>query len=177
MTSPGPYEVPLGGPKAAGRVALIDAADAGLVMSMPWRVQEMERANGRNSGPYAIYPSSAGTIYMHKLITGYALADHVNHNGLDNQRHNLRPATHAQNGYNRQPNRGGASPYKGVGRSRSKWRACIRAEGTSHWLGTFADEVAAARAYDDAARILHGEFAYLNFPGPGDYQFANGSAA
>jgi AP2-like factor, euAP2 lineage len=60
------------------------------------------------------------------------------------------------------------SIYKGVYRhaARKKWMAVIISNGRSHWLGQFESEEDAARAYDQAAKELFGEFAYLNFPEP-----------
>jgi hypothetical protein len=163
--------VPLHGAKAAGRVALVDDEDYELVMQYRWFVLEAVRASGTRTGPYAqARPYDPATrkqsgVYMHKLITGWSQTDHINRNGLDNRRRNLRPATTSQNGANR-GNIGGVSPYKGVawGPRQRKWRASITVAGVRHWLGYFADEVGAARAFDATARKLCGEFAYLNFP-------------
>jgi NUMOD4 motif/AP2 domain len=78
---------------------------------------------------------------------------------------NLRPATHQQNTWNMKPQREGASRYKGVfwRKSRQKWKAQIAKDGRSKFLGHFKREKDAARAYDRAAAIAFGEFAYLNF--------------
>jgi hypothetical protein len=64
------------------------------------------------------------------------------------------------------PRKGKASRFKGVSldRNTGKWRATIRVNGKLHWLGSFKEEEAAARAYDEAARKHFGEVAYLNFP-------------
>lgn len=57
-----------------------------------------------------------------------------------------------------------SSQYKGVYKKRSRWAARIAVNGETTWLGTFKTEEEAARAYDAAAKRLHGEFARLNFP-------------
>jgi len=93
--------------------------------------------------------------------------DHINHNGLDNRKANLRPATRAQNNYNRQRQRNKTSTeYKGISwrKDRKKWVAEIRVDYKGICLGYFDDEIGAARAYDSAARIFQGEYAELNFP-------------
>jgi hypothetical protein len=75
----------------------------------------------------------------------------------------LREATQSQNNANR-PARGGASRYKGVwfhGQCKA-WCAEIGADGRKVKLGLFSTEEAAALAYNEAAKKLHGEFAYLN---------------
>lgn len=97
--------------------------------------------------------------------------DHANRNPLDNRRCNIRLATRTENARNCGPHkrRNGSSQYKGVSlfRPTGKWRAEIRVDTPkgkrSLHLGYFASEVEAAKAYDDAARQHHGEFAYLNF--------------
>jgi hypothetical protein len=57
-----------------------------------------------------------------------------------------------------------SSQYKGVTRRKHGWEATIRTDGGPRYLGSCSTEEAAARAYDDAARTHHGEFARLNFP-------------
>lgn len=95
-------------------------------------------------------------------LTPWMQIDHIDGDPLNNQRDNLRLATHSQNQANRGPN--GRRRYKGVYRSptQGRWYAKIMADGKQHYLGTFSTAVAAARAYDAAARELHGEFAYQN---------------
>lgn len=162
--------VPLHGKKAAGRVVLVDDEDYDLVMQYRWYVWEFKREGARTNGPYAVTVVYGGgsqqSIFMHKLITGYPMTDHVDHDGLNNQRSNLRPATRPQNMHNRQAAIRGASRYKGVCwvKKRGHWRADIRKDGKKVYLGAFATEEAAARAYDDAARVIHGSYALLNFP-------------
>ena len=110
---------------------------------------------------------------MHAIITGYEQTDHMNRNGLDNQRHNLRPATPAQNAANRAKTRGlHTSAFKGVSwNSRQKgWKAGIVTNGKRTHLGYFTDEIDAALAYDQAAREQHGEYGVLNFPDVHDYR-------
>lgn len=99
---------------------------------------------------------------IHTFLTGWPLVDHINHDGLDNRRSNLRPATTKQNVRNSR-SRPGSSQYKGVDLFRGvKWRATIRVDGKKKHLGLFVDEKDAARAYNKAALELFGEFACLN---------------
>lgn len=167
-----PGEVPLFGKKARGRVVLVDPDDYGLTMQYRWHVLEHDPvAPGRRQrGPYAVCEISQGngkrtTLYMHVLIMGQPYIDHVNHNGLDNRRVNLRPATQTQNLGNSRKNPTKTSRYKGVyrDRRRSKWVAQITAYGRTQHLGKFAKEEDAGLAYDVAARAAFGEFAKLNF--------------
>ena len=92
--------------------------------------------------------------------------DHINGDGLDNRRANLRIVTAQQNNWNRRFRRTGRSKYTGVtwdGR-RDKWRADIYENRRKIFLGHFAAEEEAARAYDSAAKENRGEYAVLNFP-------------
>jgi len=90
--------------------------------------------------------------------------DHINHNGLDNRKANLRLATFAQNARNsrRRRNRSG---YKGVcfTKDKGKYRAVIWHDNNRIHLGYFDSPISAAEAYDNAARKYHKDFAVLNF--------------
>jgi len=94
------------------------------------------------------------------------IVDHINRNGLDNRRCNLRIGTIAQNAMNKRGQRNASSRFKGVTWSHhvSKWVASINEGGKRRHLGCFVSEIEAALAYDAAARILHGDWACLNFP-------------
>ena len=95
--------------------------------------------------------------------------DHINQNGLDNRKANLRPATHTQNNCNRKKfSKNTYSKYKGVcwKKKIKKWTAQIGFNNKMIFLGYFHDEVAAAKAYDQAAIKYHREFAALNFESP-----------
>jgi hypothetical protein len=104
-------------------------------------------------------------IRMHQLILRPQpgeVVDHMNGNGLDNRKCNLRTCSQAQNVRNSRAR--GVSIYKGVCSTPSgKWRARIWLNSKrSLWLGVFDSEVAAAAAYNNAALQLHGEYAKLN---------------
>lgn len=109
------------------------------------------------------------TIIMHRLIMNTPTGmdtDHKNHNTLNNQRYNLRVCTRFQNMWNRLPEKGGTSKYKGVcwHKGHKKWVAQIILKNKHLHLGDFIDEVEAAKTYDCKAVELHGEFARINFP-------------
>jgi hypothetical protein len=93
------------------------------------------------------------------------LCDHINHIGLDNRSANLRPATSAQNAWNRKKqSKPTSSKYKGVRKTISNtWSADITVLGKRIHLGSFKTETAAAKAYDSAAKTHFGLFAYTNF--------------
>ena len=160
--------IPLHGKKAAGRVALVDDGDYDLVMQYRWNVYEKPpEGQGRGTGPYAqAFAAGKRAVFMHALIMGRPYIDHVDHDGLNNQRHNLRPADQSQNNQNQRPQLGRTSQFKGVHyiRKRGIWQANIKLDSRKRHLGDFASELQAAYAYDAAARELFGEFACPNFP-------------
>lgn len=107
---------------------------------------------------------------MHRMILGitdkHIQADHRDGNGLDNRRSNLRTCTHAENNRNKARGSRNTSGYKGVSwkKEHAKWGANICFGGKQVFLGYFFCLIKAAKAYDAAAKELHGEFARLNFP-------------
>lgn len=161
-----------------GRVALIDDEDETLIAGYGWWVA-VSRGVHRPTEYARGY--TRGVRYqplMHKLLTGWTLVDHINGNGLDNRRENLRPATRSQNmGNRRKIGRLATSQYKGVSlhTQERRWVVYIGFELGKHFVGLFDDEVAAAMAYDEAARRQWGEYAALNFPGPGERSALTGA--
>lgn len=106
-------------------------------------------------------------VAMHRLILDAGpgeVVDHINGNGLDNRRVNLRIVTTHENNLNRFKNTRGSSQFKGVTWAKERWQAQIKLHGQMYYLGRFESEIEAARAYDLAARKLFKEFAKLNFP-------------
>jgi len=93
------------------------------------------------------------------------VADHINGDGLDNRRCNLRVASRQQNNVNGRKRRGCSSPFKGVSKCGKRWKAKILVDDKSFYLGSYQNQEEAARAYDSAALHFFGEFAYPNFPG------------
>lgn len=104
-------------------------------------------------------------IRMHWDVMGGKGIDHVDGNGLNNQKSNLRFCTSAENNHNRRPVKNSSSKYKGVSwdKSAKKWRAQIKINDKSFPLGRYSNEIEAAKAYDREAIKHHGEFARLNF--------------
>lgn len=132
---------------------------------------------GRASKPnsrYAVRSRPCGEkphlVYLHREITGASPGqevDHINENKLDNRRENLRVCTARENIINKSKTVN-PSGYRGVFRKDPGWMACISDHGKRRYLGFFMDPAGAARAYDDAARQIQGDFACLNFPREGE---------
>jgi hypothetical protein len=154
---------------AGGETALVDAGDLSLLEGHRWRTMRSRWT------VYASASSHGHTLLMHRVILGLTkgdgkCCDHINRNGLDNRRCNLRIATPTQNNANHEIHRAAKrnSRFKGVFRSLDCWWAGLKSEGVLHYLGRYSDEVEAALAYDRAARHHFGAFARLNFPQPGE---------
>jgi hypothetical protein len=159
-------------PLTQGKFTIVDEADAEAILnSGKWQAQRTPRSF------YAKRSEGGVTIPMHAQIVGSKWADHVNRNGLDNRRINLRPATAGQNLANKALTSRNKSGYKGVSWSREarKWRAQVTVDGWVTHLGWFPDPVEAARAYNQAAVEAFGEFAWLN-PLPPSRQASQPSA-
>ena len=108
-------------------------------------------------------------VGMHRVIMNAPkgmLVDHIDGNGLNNRRSNLRLCTNKENARNARPSKGGSSRYKGVcwHKAKKKYDARIEVDGKRYCLGYFADEIEAAVTYDIKAMQLFGDFAYFNFP-------------
>ena len=145
--------------------ALIDASDAALVLGYPFGRWGARLCTGKRT-TYARRSDNSG---MHSAVLGVSdgsPVDHINLDGLDNKRSNLRIATPSQNQANQLPSRGGSSKYKVVcwHKPQRKWQAYILGSKARITLGYFRNEIDAAKAYDRAAPGVYGEFARLNLP-------------
>jgi hypothetical protein len=150
-----------------GLSAIVDATDFEFVSQLKWHA-----GHGRNGVMYADCKGIStldGKRYvtlMHRFILGITdpkiHVDHIDHDGLNNRRCNLRACTHAQNQANARKHSDGSSQYRGVSLDKKTGRWTARARRI--WLGCFAKEEDAARAYDVALVEQFGEFARTNFP-------------
>jgi hypothetical protein len=142
-----------------GKVALVDDEDFEYLNQWKWHAHK-DRLNYW----YAIRTVSGKRIPMHRQIMNTPKdrqVDHIDHNGLNNQRSNLRNCTRSQNQMNRKAF--GKSKYIGVNFKSNKIVAQIHVHGKKYHLGYFNTEEAAAIARDIASKKYYGEFANLNF--------------
>jgi hypothetical protein len=116
---------------------------------------------------YARRRSKHGRFFMHREIMKCPEnleIDHIDGDGLNNQKKNLRICTQSQNFANRNKLRNNTSGYKGVSwyKPGKKWRTQIKVNCHVKHLGYFSTPEDAAQAYNIAAERYHGEFAKLN---------------
>lgn len=139
-----------------GKVAIVDDADYEWLSQFKWCL---------TAGKYAGRCINGNVVLMHRIINKTpegVWTDHINENKLDNRRSNLRDCTSAQNKANVTRRKDNTSGFKGVAVFRKKWQAYINKDGKRIHLGHFEKKEDAARAYNEAAVDIFGEFARLN---------------
>lgn len=160
-------------PLTQGRIALVSDADFDMLMRISKKWGCFRRVDNIYVVTSTMINGKQVRIFMHRVLMnpekGY-FVDHINGNGLDNRRENLRIATHAQNMRNSKKRKSSKWPYKGISYDNrsyhlsKKWRVRIRIDGKQIYAGRFETPEEAARKYDELARQFYGEFAKLNFP-------------
>jgi hypothetical protein len=148
--------------------ALVDDDEFERLSKHRWNVLKCDKTN------YAIgkVKNSSGTIkhmLMHRFLLNVSddlYIDHINHNGLDNRKENVRVCTSSENNMNKIKSTNKSSIFKGVSfiKRDNLWEAYINdKKRKKKHLGHFISEVEAAKVYDKEALELFGEFANLNF--------------
>jgi hypothetical protein len=160
---------------STGGFAIIDCEDFYKVEGRCWFKR---KTNNRSKTHYAMgqfwdkNTKISKLKYLHRVIMGAKsgeILDHINGNGLDCRKENLRFCSITQNNINsiktKYKNKEKSSKYRGVcfNKVLNKWQSNICINKCQTHLGVFESEVAAAKAYDSAAKKYFGEFARLNF--------------
>jgi len=139
-----------------GKVAIVDDIDFELLSRYKWHVSY-------NKGLWYAKTGKRGPL-MHRLLMSPAngfIVDHVDGNGLNNVRSNLRVCTQAQNSRNRKIHKNSKSRVKGVTwrEDRQKWRVRIGLDYRSIGLGHYNSKEEAVEAYKNGCQQYHKEFA------------------
>lgn len=151
-------------PLTNGFSAIVDEEDIAFLLQWQWR------AHGKFPQLYAVRDvwlpdvKKLPMILMHRVLCGCPTTygvDHINGDGLDNRKANLRLCTSSLNQANRKRSVLNTSGFKGVtwNRSVGKWQATIKRDGKNFYLGVFDSPHAAHDEYKKAALSLFGEFA------------------
>lgn len=149
-----------------GKIAFVDDENFKHLNKFKWHVlrsgsnfyavRSIRLANGKQN-----------KIFMHREILDIPKGletDHINHNGLDNRKSNLRACTVSENQMNSNSQKNSSSRFKGVTwhKYARRWQAQIRHNGRTIYLRLFLSEIDAALAYNRKATEMFGKFANPN---------------
>lgn len=154
-------------PLTQGKVALVDDEDYNELMKYKWCVVKIGNVYyaSRKAWNKDKKQGRMSSMHRHIIKTPEGMeTDHINGNGLDNRRCNLRVCTKQENRFNQFKKMGTSSNFKGVyyNTHTKKWKAHIKYNRVDYYLGEFKIEEDAARAYNKKAKELFGEFTKLN---------------
>ena len=139
---------------SSGKVTLVDDEDYPRIAKLS--LHEI-KAKGNSTAYARAYISKTKRLLVHRLIlnaTSKDTIDHINGNGLDNRRSNLRFCAQSENCHKKNDKRLSSSGFRGVypSATRGVWRSQICVKRRIRYLGRFATAEAAARAYDEIGR-------------------------
>lgn len=142
-----------------GGSAQIDPGDLGLIEKYRWSISR-HRAGICYVRACPVVDGKQVFIYMHRLLAGITgdrsvVVDHINGDGLDNRRSNLRIVRQIDNAQNRVAANGGAQ------KSKDGFIARVRVQGVAHYLGRFKTADEARKAYREACNELRGEMSFF----------------
>jgi hypothetical protein len=147
-----------------GFTTQVDDEDYKYLNQFKWRVAIYNHTSYARRTLWIKGENRSISLHMHRVILNVPIGmqvDHIDHNGLNNQKSNIRICTETQNHRNKKPN----GKYRGISwvPKLKKWRAYIFINNRQIWVGAFIDDISAAKARDEAAKEIYGEFATLNF--------------
>jgi len=155
----GTVQIPLTGKLGENKFAIVDTLDAERTKRHTWWLSK-----GRNTN-YAWTRINGKQVRLHQFIYGVQqgkIIDHIDGNGLNNSKANLRHVTSSQNLCGQKAR--GSSSFKGVTWNKKEEKWYVFGNNENRYLGSFISEHDAAKAYDEYAKKEYGEFARLNFP-------------
>ena len=145
-----------------GLFALVNEEDFEYLNKEKWCAMNLKKADKI----YAVRRHKNKIVYMHRVILNPEkgmVIDHIDRNGLNNTRDNIRACTPSQNQANRRVwIKKTSSRFLGVIKHQNGWLSSITKNRIRMTIGCFKDEIEAAKAYNEAAIKHHGEFATLN---------------
>lgn len=151
-----------------GYIALVDDEDYDRVNDFKWQIHKNKNNLYARRSIFKGLPKRK-VIYLHRFILSVEDenidVDHRDNYGLNCQKYNMRICTRSQNLMNRRKTKNCTSKYKGVyfNKQSNKFIAHIQFNKIRIHLGYFKNEIEAAKAYDEKAKELFGEFIKLNF--------------
>jgi hypothetical protein len=151
-------------PLSKNKYALVDDEDYPKVSKHKWFV--IQRGKSEHACRTVIENGNKRTEYLHRALlnpNSNEVVDHINGNGLDNQKANLRLCTKQQNSWNSDKNTKNVSGYKGVSfeKTTGKWRVRIRKDGKSYSYGLYEQAEEASKVYLEKAQELFGQYARI----------------
>lgn len=146
-------------PLTKGKVAIVDDEDFEWLSKFKWCFDcgYAARRTTKKEG--------MKLVYMHRYMSNVPNdmeIDHINGDKLDNRRENLRICTHSENVLNQPIHKNSKTGKKGVFKHQGKFVAAIRINNKKIYIGIYSTVDEASKAYDEAAKKYHGEFARLN---------------
>jgi hypothetical protein len=155
-------------PLTQGKFAKVDDGDFEFLVKHKWCVLT-GKSHRLYAARYKKQNKKMSIFLMHRVVTSAPVGlvvDHINGDGLDNRRSNLRVCSMVGNIQNSKIRSDNTTGYKGVyyRKSKGKYISGIMQNGKRIYLGSFETAEEAARAYDQKARELFGPLAWLNFP-------------
>ena len=152
-------------PLTQGKVALVDDEDFEYLNQWKWNYHKSRKTGYATRSFWK--EGKGSTIIMHRLLLNASkeqMVDHINHNGIDNRKHNLRLCTPHENACNSEKQINNSSGIKGVDYfdRLKKWRVRIQSNNKQFHIGVYPTKETALIAYNEAAIKYHGAFALLN---------------